>query len=90
MNKVRAIALVSGGYWLAVAVWVVSSHVILCETRFGVIAQFLDKLPSTVGKFIFLLSWAMLLLGWTVPVGLAAWPLLRAETRERSKHRPQN
>ena len=80
MNKVRTILLVFGGFWLAVAVWVVFSHVILRETRIGVVAQFLDKVPPTVGKPIFLLSWAILLLGWMVPVGLVVWPLLRKET----------
>ncbi len=82
MNKVRAITLVFGGFWLAVAVWVVFSHVILRETRIEVVAQFLDKVPPTVGKSIFLLSWAILLLGWMVPVGLVVWPLLRKETGE--------
>jgi hypothetical protein len=80
MNKVRTIPLVFGGFWLAVAVWVVFSDVILRETRIGVVAQFLDKVPPSVGKPIFLLSWAILLLGWMVPVGFVVWPLLRKET----------
>jgi hypothetical protein len=89
MNKARAILLIFGGCWLAVAVWVAFSNVILRETRLGVVAQFLDKLPPATGKPIFVLSWGILLLGWTVPVGLAVWPLLEKQTTEGSKHQPQ-
>jgi hypothetical protein len=79
MKRVHAVLLIVGGSWLAFALWVVFSSVILRETRLGVVAQILDKLPRMVGTPIFLLFWAILLLGWAVLVGFGLRPLLRRE-----------
>jgi hypothetical protein len=76
MKGIHAVLLLVGGGWLAAALWVIVSKVILRETRIGVIAQLLDKLPPSIGTYIFTLLWAILLLGWAVPVGLALKPLL--------------
>lgn len=66
MKRIHAVLLVVGGCWLAFALWVVVSGVILRETRLGVVAQLLDKLPSVVSTSVFILCWAILLLGWAV------------------------
>lgn len=79
MKRIHAVLLIVGGSWLALALWVVVSKVILRETRLGVVAQLLDKLPPAVGMLIFTLFWAILLLGWAVLVGFGLRPLLRKQ-----------
>jgi hypothetical protein len=64
MKRIHAVLLLVGGSWLAVALWVVLSSVILRETRLGVLAQLLDRLPSAVGTPIFISLWSFLLFGW--------------------------
>src|ERR1700686_1955776 len=64
MKRIHVVLLIVGGSWLALALWVVFSSLILRETRLGVVAQLLDKLPPVVGTPIFILLWAILLLGW--------------------------
>ena len=77
MRRIHAVLLAVGGSWLAVALWVVVSGVILRETRLGVVAQLLDKLPAVVSTPIFTLLWALLLLGWAIPVGFGLRPFLQ-------------
>jgi hypothetical protein len=64
----RIVLITLGLGWLAADVYIMEGHVVLRETRLGVIAQFLDKLPTRVGNPIFLLLWIVLLLGWSVPL----------------------
>ncbi len=77
MKRIHALLLVVGLSWLALALCVVSSNVILRETRLGFVAQLLDKLPPVIGTPIFILLWAILLLGWVVLLGFGLRPLLR-------------
>ena len=86
MRRIHTILLVVAGCWLAVALWVVASGVILRETRLGVVAQFLDTLPTAISTLIFILLWVLLLLGWAIPVGLGLRPLIR-EACARNHHR---
>jgi hypothetical protein len=71
MKKIEFVFLVVGLTWFGVAVSAVLSGVILRETRLGVVARFLDKLPSAIGAPIFLFLWIVLLLGWALPTGFA-------------------
>jgi hypothetical protein len=52
--------------WLAVDVYLMVGNVVLRETRLGIIAQFLDRLPQWASNPVFICFWAILLLGWTV------------------------
>jgi hypothetical protein len=58
----------TGGLWIGVVAFVVMGNIILRETPLGVIAQALDKLPSTLRGILFLVCWGTFFLGWTVPV----------------------
>ena len=53
MKRIHSVLLIVGGSWLALALWVVVSKVILRETRLEVVSQLLDKLPPAVGTPIF-------------------------------------
>jgi hypothetical protein len=77
MKRIHALMLVVGLSWLGFALWIVSSNVILRETRLGFVAQRLDKLPPVIGTPIFILLWVTLLLGWVVLLGFGLRPLLR-------------
>jgi hypothetical protein len=69
--RIRPIALVSLGLvWLAAVLNLMVGNVILRETRLGPIARFLDKMPTVIANPIFLLLWAIVLLGWSVPLVL--------------------
>jgi hypothetical protein len=72
-------AMVAGGLvWLNAVLWLVISNAIAREFRpVGMIAEFLDKLPSAVGIPIFILLWLVFLLGWVVPLSLGARPLFK-------------
>jgi hypothetical protein len=85
MKRIHAVLLIVGGSWLALTLWVVVSNVILRETRLGVVAQLLDKLPPVVGTPIFILFWAILLLGWAVLVGFGLRPLLHRQVVRRGR-----
>ena len=79
MKRIHAVLLVIGLSWLALALWVVASSVILRETRLGLVAQLLDKLPPLIGTPIFFLLWVILLLGWVFPVGLGLRPIVQKQ-----------
>ncbi len=79
MKRIHAVLLVIGLSWLVLALWVASSNVILRNTRLGLVAQLLDKLPPAIGTPIFILLWAILLLGWVVLVGLGLRPIVRKQ-----------
>ena len=85
MKRIHVVLLIVGGSWLALALWVVFSSLILRETRLGVVAQLLDKLPPVVGTPIFILLWAILLLGWAVLVGFGLRPLLPRQGVRRAR-----
>jgi hypothetical protein len=85
MKRIHVMLLIAGMSWLALALWVVVSSVILRETRLGVIAHLLDKLPPVLGTPIFILFWAFLLLGWAVVVGFGLRPLLRRQAVRRAQ-----
>jgi hypothetical protein len=78
--RVRKIALFTMGFgWLAGALWMIVGNVVLRETRLGFIAQFLDKLPPTIAKPIFILLWIVTLFGWVVPLTMGVKGLLHKE-----------
>ena len=79
MKRIHALLLVIGLSWLALALWFLSSNVILRDTRLGLVAQLLDKLPPVIGTPIFILLWIILLLGWAVLVGLGLRPIVRKQ-----------
>jgi len=67
--RTKALMLVVIGFgWLALDVGWMFGNVVLREPRLGVIAQFLDKLPTWVSNPIFVCLWATMLIGWTVPL----------------------
>lgn len=66
--------------WLAADVYLMLENVVLRETRLGVIAQFLDRLPQWASIPAFLYLWGILLLGWTVPL-IVGFRLLRQRLR---------
>ena len=69
--RIRPIALVALGLvWLATAVYLIVGNIVLRETRLGAIARFLDKMPAIIANPVFLLIWAIMLLGWSVPLVL--------------------
>src|SRR5215472_14751902 len=86
MKRIHAALLVLAGIWLAVVLWVVLSDVILRETRLGVVAQQLDRLPSRVATVLFMLLWVIFLFGWAIPAGFGLMPLLRRRINERNAH----
>ena len=75
----------SGLIWLAaVSSWMMASDgVSLRETRLGVNAHFLDKLPARFSNPIFIFLWAAMLLGWIVPAALGLGRLLRSSRPKR-------
>jgi hypothetical protein len=66
-----------GLVWLAGVLWMIVGNVVLRETRLGFIAQFLDRLPSTIANPIFIVLWIVTLFGWVVPLTLGLIGLLR-------------
>jgi hypothetical protein len=86
MKRIHAVLLIVGGSWLAVVLWVVLSNVILRETHLGIIASILDKLPPAVGVPLFVLFWAVFLIGWAVLVGFGLRPMLRTRIVGLAKH----
>ncbi len=77
MKRVHYVLLMLGLVWLAFDVYLVISDITLRATTLHVVAEWLDKLPVKIGTPIFLLLWAILLLGWTVPLGLSLRQLVR-------------
>ena len=63
--------------WLTFAAWIVTSEVILRETRLGFFAERIDKLSNFVSSAIFFAFWAILLLGWIVPLVSGLKPVFR-------------
>lgn len=75
--RAKAFTLIVIGFgWLALDVRWMFGNVVLRETRLGVIAQFLDTLPTWVSNPIFVCLWAAMLIGWTVPL-IVSFRLLR-------------
>ncbi len=65
--------------WLAGVLWMIVGNVILRETRLGLIAQSLDKLPYGIVNPIFIFLWITTLFGSVVPLTLGVRGLLRAK-----------
>lgn len=69
--SVAQIALIDlGCCWLFGDVYLVGENVILRETWLGFIPRFVDKFPPAVGNSIFPILWVILMVGWTIPLGL--------------------
>lgn len=81
MKRIHVASFVIGLAWFAVFLCMIGSGVILRETRLGVIARFLDKLPPVIGATIFALLYYVFLLGWILLIGIALEPLVRKTNR---------
>jgi hypothetical protein len=79
MKRIHSISMVVGLCWLAILLWIISSHVILRETSLGFVARYLDKLPPAIGTPVFFVLWAILLLGWVFLLGFGLSPLVRRQ-----------
>jgi len=81
-KRTKALVLLTLGVgWLvADLLWLIVSNVSLRETRLGVIAQLLDKLPPGVANPIFIFLWIAMLLGWLMPLVMGFRPLLRSQS----------
>ncbi len=77
MKLAHYVLLTIGLGWLAADLCLVVSNIILRETRIGVVATFLDKLPPVLGTPIFIFLWITLLFGWVILIGLGVSPLFR-------------
>jgi hypothetical protein len=77
LKRIHFALLVIGLAWLTVFLCVIGSGVILRETRLGVVARFLDKLPLAIGTSIFALLYYIFLFGWIILIGAALEPLMR-------------
>jgi hypothetical protein len=76
--KIRDFAFVFlGCSWLASDLYLMVGNVILRETRLGVIANLLDRLPTALGTPIFIFLWLIGLFGWIVPLALGLKHLVR-------------
>ena len=76
MKTMPLVLVAIGAAWLAADLYLMLGNVVLRETRLGVIAQFLDRLPHWASNLAFLCFWGILLLGWTVPL-IVGFRLLR-------------
>jgi hypothetical protein len=65
--------------WLAFDANLIVSELILRET-FRAVNQILDRLPQAIIQPTFRVLWAVLLLGWTVPLILAVRLLRKKRT----------
>jgi hypothetical protein len=77
MNTRPIVLITLGVAWLAADLNMMVGNVSLRETRLGVIAQFIGRLPPRIANPIFLLLWTVMLLGWIVPLMLGFRWLLR-------------
>ena len=76
--RIKSIILLALAFvWIAIDLWMIVGNVILRETRLGVIAAFLDRLPSEVANPIFIFLDLGVLFGWIVPLTLGLIGLLR-------------
>jgi hypothetical protein len=82
MTRIHYISLAVGFLWLTFDIWIIVSNVSLRETPLGVIANYLDMLPSWIGNPIYLFLWFTLLLGWIIVLVFALKPLLRRNCRK--------
>ena len=66
--------------WIGLAfadIWIIESNTILRETRLGLVAGYIDKLPPKLGQSHFIALWIGLLFGWAILLGLGMKPFLR-------------
>jgi hypothetical protein len=74
----RAYVLVTLGLlWLAADLWMMFTNIILRETRIGIIAVALDRLPHLISTPVFFVLWTTLFFGWAVLVIIGLRRLLR-------------
>jgi hypothetical protein len=68
-ERVRYISFAAALVWLTFDAYLVISNITLRATPLHVVADYLDKLPSKISTPIFLVLWAIVLLGWIIPLG---------------------
>ncbi len=74
----------AGFAWLAADLYFLAGDTMLRETRLAIIARFLDSIATIVSTPIFILLWAGLLLGWTIPVAVGFTLLANCRPPTRS------
>jgi len=79
MKRRSILLVVAGCIWLTADLYVMTGNMILRETRLGVIAHFLDRLPPAVSNPIFIFLWAVFLLGWSPLLVFGFKGLLRSK-----------
>ena len=80
MNIRALLFIVVAFCWISVDLCLFIGNINLRETRLGAIAQLLDRLPTAVANPIFIALWAILLLGWALPLVLGFKQLLRKQS----------
>ena len=75
------ILLAVGFSWLAADLNLIVGPTVLRETRLGIIARLLDKLPPTIANTVDGLLWIVLLLGWTAPLTWGLRSLMQAKRK---------
>ncbi len=76
--KLRQYAMLAIGLvWLCADIWIIESNTVLRETRLGLVAVYIDKLPPKLGNLTFIALWIGLLFGWAILLGLGLKPFLR-------------
>jgi len=80
--KLKPFVLLAVGFsWLAADLNLIVGPVVLRETRLGVIARFLEKLPSTIANSVDAFLWIVLLLGWIAPLTWGFRSLMQAKRK---------
>jgi len=81
LKRIHVVLLAVGFAWFVAFSSLIGSGVILRETRLGILARLLDKLPSPLGASVFALLYWTFLLGWIILIGIALEPLVRKDTK---------
>ena len=72
-----SVCIAAGAVWLYAALYVIVGKIILRETALGKLAGQIDRLPPALAAPIFVVSWCVFLLGWSIPVALGLIRLFR-------------
>jgi hypothetical protein len=73
---------IAGGLWFGIVVFVIVGNFILRETRLGVVARVLDRLPYPLREILFLAAWVVFFTGWIAPAVYSLRTLNRAQKQK--------
>ena len=80
--KLKPFILLAVGFsWLAVDLNLIVGPIVLRQTGLGVIARFLDKLPSPIANSVDAFLWIVVLLGWIAPLTWGLMLLMQAKCK---------